>query len=130
MVFEGVASAYIRREICQASRPCRGQIPTSDRIEAEYEFPYLAHAPMDPINLTVRNDKDRAEAWVPSQIPTWEQAALAEVLGLKPEQVTFHVLSAGGSFGRRGTTDSHFVREAAAVYRVLIAQPDCDIARR
>jgi isoquinoline 1-oxidoreductase subunit beta len=99
------------------------QIPASDRIQAEYEFPYLAHAPMEPINLTVRNDRDRAEAWVPSQIPTWEQAALAEVLGLKPEQVTYHVLSAGGSFGRRGTTDSHFVREAAAIAKRLPGAP-------
>jgi isoquinoline 1-oxidoreductase subunit beta len=99
------------------------RIPASDRIQAEYEFPYLAHAPMEPLNLTVRYDRDRAEAWVPSQIPTWEQAALAEVLGLKLEQVTYHVLSAGGSFGRRGTTDSHFVREAAAIAKRLPGAP-------
>jgi isoquinoline 1-oxidoreductase subunit beta len=91
----------------------------SDRIQAVYEFPYLAHAPMEPLNLTVRNDGDRAEAWVPSQIPTWEQAAIAEVLALPQDQVTYHVLFAGGSFGRRGTTDSHFVREAAAVAKRL-----------
>jgi isoquinoline 1-oxidoreductase subunit beta len=78
---------------------------------------------MEPLNLTVRYDRDRAEAWVPSQIATWEQAAIADVLGLRPEQVTFHVLYAGGSFGRRGTTDSHFVREAAAVARHLPGTP-------
>jgi isoquinoline 1-oxidoreductase beta subunit len=100
-----------------------GQIPKSQRIEAEYEFPYLAHAPMEPINLTVRCDRDRAEAWVPSQIPTWEQEAIAKELGLKPEQVAFHVLSAGGSFGRRGTVDSHFLREAAAIAKRLPGSP-------
>jgi isoquinoline 1-oxidoreductase beta subunit len=99
------------------------RILASDRIQAEYAFPYLAHAPMEPLNLTVRYDRDRAEAWAPSQIPTWEQAAIAEVLGLKPEQVTFHVLYAGGSFGRRGTTDSHFVREAAAIAKHLPGIP-------
>jgi isoquinoline 1-oxidoreductase beta subunit len=99
------------------------RIPMSDRIHAEYEFPYLAHAPMEPLNLTLRNDRDRAEAWVPSQIPTWEQAAIAETLGLKPEQVTYHVTFAGGSFGRRGTTDSHFAREAAAIAKRLPGTP-------
>ena len=99
------------------------RIQASDRIQTEYEFPYLAHASMEPLNLTVRNDTDRAEAWVPSQIPTWEQAALAEVLGIRPEHVTYHVLFAGGSFGRRGTTDSHFVREAAAIAKHLPGTP-------
>lgn len=99
------------------------RIPAPDRIHAEFEFQYLAHAPMEPLNITVLNDKDRAEAWVPSQIPGWEQSALAEVLGLKPEQVTYHVLFAGGSFGRRGTTDSHFVREAAAIAKRLPGRP-------
>jgi len=99
------------------------RIPAPDRIHAEFEFQYLAHAPMEPLNITVRNDRDRAEAWVPSQIPGWEQTALAEVLGIKPEQVTYHVLFAGGSFGRRGTTDSHFVREAAAIAKRLPGRP-------
>jgi isoquinoline 1-oxidoreductase beta subunit len=99
------------------------RIPAPDRIQADYEFPYLAHAPMEPLNLTVRYDRDRAEAWVPSQIPTWEQAAIAEVLGLRPEQVKFHVLYAGGSFGRRGTVDSHFVREAAAIAKHVPGMP-------
>jgi isoquinoline 1-oxidoreductase subunit beta len=99
------------------------RIPASDRIQTDYAFPYLAHAAMEPLNLTVRNDGDRAEAWVPSQIPTWEQAALAEVLGIGPERVTYHVLFAGGSFGRRGTVDSHFVREAAAIAKRVPGRP-------
>jgi isoquinoline 1-oxidoreductase beta subunit len=99
------------------------RVPTSDRIHAEFEFPYLAHAPMEPLNITVLNEGNRAEAWVPSQIPGWEQTALADVLGLMPEQVTYHVLFAGGSFGRRGTTDSHFVREAAAIAKRVPGKP-------
>ena len=85
------------------------------RIVAEYEFPYLAHAPMEPLNTTIRFDGDRAEAWAGSQFQTADQAAIAEVLGLRPEQVTFHTEMAGGGFGRRATPDSHVAREAAAI---------------
>ena len=84
-----------------------------NRIVAEYEFPYLAHSPMEPLNTTVRFDGDRAEVWAGSQFQTVDQMAVAEVLGLKPEQVTFHTEMAGGGFGRRAVTDSHVQREAA-----------------
>src|SRR5579862_7148197 len=70
-------------------------IPSADRIVAEFEFPYLAHAAMEPLNATIRFDGDRAEAWVPSQAQTLDQVAIAEVLGLKPEQVAFHTEYAG-----------------------------------
>ena len=90
-------------------------IPAARRIVAEYEFPYLAHTPMEPLNTTIRFDGDRAEAWVPSQFQTMDQMAIAQVLGLKPEQVTFHTEYAGGGFGRRAVIDSHVQREAAAI---------------
>jgi isoquinoline 1-oxidoreductase beta subunit len=99
------------------------RIPESRRIVAELEFPYLAHAPMEPLCLAVRFDGDRGEAWVPAQLPTWEQAATAEVWGLAAEQVKFNVLFAGGSFGRRGLVDSHLVREAAAIAKRVPGRP-------
>jgi isoquinoline 1-oxidoreductase beta subunit len=86
-----------------------------DRIEAEYEFPYLAHSPMEPLNTTVRFDGDRAEVWAGSQFQTFDQVAVAEVLGLRAEQVTFHTEMAGGGFGRRAVADSHVQREAAEI---------------
>jgi isoquinoline 1-oxidoreductase beta subunit len=98
-------------------------IPPANRIVAEYEFPFLAHAPMEPLNATVRFDGDKAEAWVPSQFQTMDQATIAEVLGLKPEQVTFHTEFAGGGFGRRATTDSHIPREAALIAKRLRGTP-------
>jgi isoquinoline 1-oxidoreductase beta subunit len=85
------------------------------RLVAEYEFPYLAHSPMEPLNTTVRFDGDRAEAWAGSQFQTIDQAAIAQVLGLTPEQVTFHTEMAGGGFGRRAVADSHIQREAAEI---------------
>ena len=71
-------------------------IAAASRIVAEYAFPYLAHTPMEPLNTTVRFDGDRA-VWAGSQFQTIDQAAIAEVLGLQPEQVTFHTEMAGGA---------------------------------
>ena len=89
--------------------------PADRRVVAEYEFPYLAHTPMEPLNATVRFDGNKAEAWVPSQFQTADQMAVAQTLGLKPEQVTFHTEYAGGGFGRRATIDSHVPVEAALI---------------
>jgi isoquinoline 1-oxidoreductase beta subunit len=98
-------------------------ISPANRIVAEFAFPYLAHTAMEPLNATVRFDGDRAEAWVPSQAQTLDQVAIAEVLGLKPEQVTFHTEYAGGGFGRRTPLDSHIPREAAAIARRMRGMP-------
>jgi len=91
------------------------RISQTNRIVAEYEFPYLAHAPMEPLNATVKFEGDKAEAWVPSQFQTMDQMIIAQVLGVKPDQVTFHTEFAGGGFGRRATTDSHLPKEAALI---------------
>ncbi len=99
------------------------RIPRTNRIVAEYEFPYLAHTPMEPLNASVRFNGDRAEAWVPSQFQTMDQMAIAEVLGLKPEQVTFHTEFAGGGFGRRAVIDAHVPREAALIARRFRGTP-------
>ncbi len=99
------------------------KIAASNRVVAEYEFPFLAHAPMEPLNTTVRFDGDRAEAWAGSQFQTVDQMAIAEVLGLKPEQVTFHTEMAGGGFGRRAVPDSHIQREAAVIAKRLRGTP-------
>jgi isoquinoline 1-oxidoreductase subunit beta len=90
-------------------------IADANRIVAEYEFPYLPHTPMEPLNTTVRFDGDRAEVWAGSQFQTVDQMNIAEVLSLKPDQVTFHTEMAGGGFGRRATPDSHLQREAAEI---------------
>jgi len=90
-------------------------VSAANRIDAEYEFPYLAHTPMEPLNTTIRFDGDHAEVWAGSQFQTIDQIAIADTLGLKPEQVTFHTEMAGGGFGRRATPDSHVQREAAAI---------------
>ena len=99
------------------------QVAARNRITAEFEFPFLAHSPMEPLNTTVRFDGDRAEVWAGSQFQTVDQAAVGEVLGLKPEQVTFHTEMAGGGFGRRAVADSHVQREAALIAKRLRGTP-------
>lgn len=98
-------------------------LPAAKRLVADYEFPYLAHTPMEPLNATVRFDGDAAEAWVPSQFQTMDQMVVAEALGLKPEKVTFHTEFAGGGFGRRAVIDSHVPREAALIAKRLKGTP-------
>ena len=98
-------------------------VAAARRIVAEFEFPYLPHAPMEPLNTTVRFDGDRAEAWAGSQFQTFDQMAVADVLGLKPDRVTFHTEMAGGGFGRRAVTDSHVQREAAQIAKRMRGTP-------
>ena len=95
------------------------KVAAANRILAEFEFPYLAHAPMEPLNTTIRFDGDRAEAWVGSQFQTFDQMAIAQTLGIKPAQVTFHTEMTGGGFGRRAVPDSHVQREAAEIAKRL-----------
>jgi isoquinoline 1-oxidoreductase subunit beta len=90
-------------------------------FEAEYDLPYLAHAPMEPINCVADVKEDHCEVWVGTQFQTVDRAAAAEEAGLKPEQVMLHTTLLGGGFGRRAVPDSHFVREAVQVSRAVRA---------
>jgi len=91
------------------------------QLEAEFVFPYLAHAPMEPLNCTVQMTDGRAELWVGTQCPGLDAAAAARVLGLKPEQVTMHVQMAGGGFGRRFVGSSDYVVEACEIAKAARA---------
>jgi isoquinoline 1-oxidoreductase beta subunit len=88
-------------------------------IEAEFVFPYLAHAPMEPLDGTLSWDGERATARFGSQIQTLDQGLIASVLGIKPEQVKIETLFAGGSFGRRAQPTSHLAAELAQVAKAI-----------
>ncbi|HWW07715.1 xanthine dehydrogenase family protein molybdopterin-binding subunit [Collimonas sp.] len=91
------------------------------QLEAEFVFPYLAHAAMEPLNCTVALTDGRAEIWTGSQCPGLDGAAVARVLGIKPEQVVVHVQMAGGGFGRRFSSGSDFVVEACEIAKAARA---------
>lgn len=84
-------------------------------IEAEYSVPYLAHAPMEPLNCTVKITNDRCEIWTGTQFQTLDQMIAGKITGLKPEQVEIHTQFLGGGFGRRANPTSDFVSEAVYV---------------
>ncbi|MFZ3208255.1 MAG: molybdopterin cofactor-binding domain-containing protein, partial [Geobacteraceae bacterium] len=85
------------------------------RFEVEYEVPYLAHAPMEPLNCFVDLKKESCLIRTGSQFQTVDRNAAARVAGLKNEQVTLETTFLGGGFGRRACTGSDFVVEAAQV---------------
>jgi isoquinoline 1-oxidoreductase subunit beta len=76
-----------------------------ERMEAEYELPFLAHAPMEPPNCTVRLTPDACEIWTGTQVMTRAQAVAAQVTGLPLERVTVHNHLLGGGFGRKLEAD-------------------------
>ncbi|NQD92027.1 xanthine dehydrogenase family protein molybdopterin-binding subunit, partial [Pseudomonas sp. CrR25] len=87
----------------------------STTLEADYSVPYLAHAPMEPLNCTVRLTAGKCEIWTGTQFQTLDQQISAQITGLKPEQVEIHTTFLGGGFGRRATSNSDFVAEAVQV---------------
>ena len=91
-------------------------------IETDFEYPYLAHASMEPLNCVVRLDDDSCEIWNGEQFQTPDQRAIADYLGIALERVTLHQLYAGGSFGRRAGSHADYVLEAVAIARAARAQ--------
>jgi len=91
------------------------------KITADYEFPYLAHAPMEPLNCVVDLKTDGCTVWAGSQFQTIDQGAIARTAGLKPEQVTLHTMMAGGGFGRRAVPTSDYIVEAVNVAKAYMA---------
>ena len=85
------------------------------RVSAQYDMPYLAHAPMEPLNCLVSLGPDRCEIWTGTQFQTIDQANAARAAGLKPEQVAIHTMFLGGGFGRRAVPGSDFIVEAVHV---------------
>ncbi|HZP91494.1 MAG TPA: xanthine dehydrogenase family protein molybdopterin-binding subunit [Burkholderiales bacterium] len=103
---EGALTA--RKEI----EPAAGA-PAAKTVEAEYEVPYLVHAPMEPMNCTAWVKADGVEIWVGSQAQGPNQMTAAQIAGCKPEQVKIHTLLLGGGFGRRFAPD--FLVEAVSL---------------
>ncbi len=86
-------------------------------VSASYDFPYLAHAAMEPMNCVMQLGEGGLEVWNGEQLHTGDQLALAGFFGLKPEQVKINMLYAGGSFGRRACTHSDYLLEAAQIIK-------------
>jgi isoquinoline 1-oxidoreductase beta subunit len=84
-------------------------------VSASYEFPYLAHAPMEPLDAVVKLTGGSCEIWAGDQFQTIDQGNAAKTAGLDPQQVSIHTLYAGGSFGRRANVGSDYIVEAVSI---------------
>jgi isoquinoline 1-oxidoreductase subunit beta len=88
-------------------------------VSASYEFPYLAHAPMEPLDAVVKLTTGSCEIWAGDQFQTMDQANAAKAAGLNPQQVTINTLYAGGSFGRRANVWSDYIVEAVSIAKAF-----------
>ena len=100
-----------------------------DYLEAVYEVPHLAHAPMEPQNCTAHVEGDRCEIWAPTQVPGVAREAVALALDLPRDQVVVHTTFLGGGFGRRLVVDNvleaaHLSRRIAAPVKVTWSRED------
>jgi isoquinoline 1-oxidoreductase beta subunit len=96
----------------------QGALATSPKIiEAVYETPHLAHAPMEPLNATVDWRPDRIDAWIGTQSPDAALRLAAEAGGVDPANVFIHNCYLGGGFGRRAINDE--LRQAVQVSKAL-----------
>jgi isoquinoline 1-oxidoreductase beta subunit len=85
------------------------------KVSASFEFPYLAHAPMEPLDAVVKLTANSCEIWAGDQFQTIDQGNAAHTAGLDPQQVSIHTLYAGGSFGRRANLVSDYIVEAVSI---------------
>ena len=102
----------------------RGDAPTtlasaSKVIDVAYEFPYLAHAALEPLDAVVWRQKDLLEVWGGHQLPDFYQAIAAQIAGLTPDRVKLHVMPIGGGFGRRAVPDGEVVAEAVEIAKAI-----------
>ncbi|MEI4263166.1 xanthine dehydrogenase family protein molybdopterin-binding subunit [Roseovarius sp. D0-M9] len=120
------SSGEIARVFAEAARApaqtveAEGDVDTAlansaEVIEADYLFPYLAHAALEPLDGVIELREDGAEVWAGEQIPTISQQTMGAILGMEPGNIAMNTMFAGGSFGRRATPDSHLAAELAHV---------------
>ncbi len=114
--------ARYRRELDQPGTPAanRGDADAAlaaseNTLTADYEYPFLAHAAMEPMNCVIQKRGEGVELWYGAQLQTGDQILVSEVFGIKPEAVKINMLYAGGSFGRRANPQADYVVQAAEI---------------
>jgi isoquinoline 1-oxidoreductase beta subunit len=87
------------------------------KIEAVYEAPYLAHAPMEPLNSVAHVRADRCEVWTSTQGQSTAHQDAVRITGLRPEQVQVYTEYMGGGFGRRARSD--YIGDSVEISKAL-----------
>lgn len=112
-LFAQVSDTAAAKEVFVQGDPAAVFAQSPPRVQASYQLPFLAHAPMEPMTCRVEFFEEQVEIWAPTQSPAWATQAVADLLGMAPKKIKIHVMRMGGAFGRRVNPD--FVLEAAAI---------------
>lgn len=102
--WQAVQDAFVEERLDKEWRhdgDVESALAAGDAIDAEYRAPYLAHAPLEPLNAIVRVGKTHSDIWVGHQMPRFVQEKVAAVTGQSPDDIRVHNQFAGGSFGHR-----------------------------
>lgn len=110
-------SAIITGTLKAAIEPHKDMPEGAKAIEATFDFPYLAHATMEPMNAVADVRSDQCTVWTGSQQPTGAHRQVCGMLGMQPEQVTLNVMLLGGGFGRR--LNNEYVVDAVNVSKAI-----------
>jgi isoquinoline 1-oxidoreductase beta subunit len=107
----------------QAGDMKAGMAAAAKKIEAVYAYPYQNHAPMEPMNATVRYTADRCEMWGPTQNGEGAFAAIQAASGLPADKIDVHNTMLGGGFGRRGSYGNDYVTQAVLIAKQMPGVP-------
>ncbi len=112
----GPGKANARRE----GDVAKGFAASAKMMEQTFEFPYLAHAALEPLNAVARKNADGTlEVWGGHQMPDLYQALAANIADVAPAKVTMHVMKTGGGFGRRAVMDGDIITEAVSIGKAI-----------
>jgi isoquinoline 1-oxidoreductase beta subunit len=114
-------AALARKPGLSARREGSDAVAAAKAVDVVYELPYLAHAPMEPLNAVADVRADGCDVYIGTQFQTLDFFAAVQITGLKPDQIKLHTPYLGGGFGRRGLFDSHVAREAILLSKAVKA---------
>lgn len=118
-IFKSYRKALLENgEITRSDGNIKKAFQMADKTySADYEVPFLAHVTMEPMNCTAHFNDDTCEVWAPTQNPEALRDGLVKLFGLKPENITIHLVRSGGGFGRRYYVD--YAMEAVLLSKMI-----------